>query len=679
MENYNNEEESISKEYDSKIMKRLLTYAKPYTWYIVLVIVIMLLVTAMDLARPLLIKNAIDNNLMGYNKAYTIVSEPLENSIMLGEKYLVQGDIKNGEPCSMVYLNNSYYIIHGKVQENSSFIINVNRFVQGDKTYKADKLKTEDLKVLRKTDAEQVIRTAFYIVLIAVFMFILNYIQTYILQYTGQKIVFTIREGVFKQVEGLSLSFFDKNPVGRLVTRVTNDVETLNEMYTAVIVNLFKDFFLLVGIVIAMFILDVKLALIAVGALPFVMLTAYIFKKYDREAYRKVRARLARINSSMSENISGMKTVQVFGKQEKKFKEFEKVNNSYKEASMEQIKVFAVFRPTMDLLSSLTLAVLLWFGGVGAISGGLKLGVLFAFISYLMQFFQPIFDLTEKYDILQSSMASAERIFMLMDNEEKINNIKEPIEVDRLQGNIEFKNVWFAYTEEDWILKDVSFNIKKGEKIAFVGATGAGKTSIINLITRLYDIQKGEILVDGQNIKHMKKEELRENIATVLQDVFLFAGDIKGNVRLNNENISEEDIIKACRYVNADKFIEKLPLQYSSPVNERGSTFSQGQRQLIAFARAIAFDPPILVLDEATSNIDTETESLIQDALNKLTLNRTTIIVAHRLSTIRNADKIIVLHKGRVREIGNHSELVEKQGLYSNLYKLQYMEVTTFA
>lgn len=674
MENYNNEEENITKEYDSKLMKRLLKFAKPYKWLIFLVIFIMLMVTAMDLVRPYLIKNVIDNNLMSYNKAYTIVSEPLDNSILLGDKYVVQGAIIGGEPCSMVYQNSSYYIIHGKVQENTEFNIKVDRFTQGTITYKADKLKAEDLKILRKTDAREVIKTALYIVIIAILMFILNYIQTYILQYTGQKIVFNIRETVFKQVESLSLSFFDKNPVGRLVTRVTNDVETLNEMYTAVLVNLFKDLFLLVGIVIAMFLLDVKLALITVGALPFVIFTAYLFKKYDREAYRKVRARLARINSSISENISGMKTVQIFGKEKKKYKEFEAVNKSYKEASMEQIKVFAIFRPTMDLFSSLTLAVLLWFGGVRAMDGNIKLGVLFAFISYLMQFFQPIFDLTEKYDILQSSMASSERIFMLMDNEEKINNIKNPVEVDRLKGNIEFKNVWFAYVGEDWILKDVSFNIQKGEKIAFVGATGAGKTSIINLITRLYDIQKGEILVDGQDIKHMRKEQLRENIATVLQDVFLFAGDIKGNVRLNNEAISDEDVVKACRYVNADKFIEKLPEKYSAPVNERGSTFSQGQRQLIAFARAIAFDPPILVLDEATSNIDTETESLIQDALNKLTINRTTIIVAHRLSTIKNADKIIVLHKGRIREIGNHEELVAKQGLYSNLYKLQYMD-----
>ncbi|MBZ9636653.1 ABC transporter ATP-binding protein [Clostridium sp. FP1] len=674
MENYNNEEENITKEYDSKLMRRLLKFAKPYRWYITLVIFIMLIVTAMDLARPYLIKNAIDNNLMGYNKTYTIVAEPLENSILLGDKYLVQGDIKDGEPCSMVYLNNSYYIIHGKVQENTEFNIKVDKFTQGGTTYKADIIKPADLKILRKTDVQQVIKTAVYIVIIAILIFILNYIQTYILQYTGQKIVFSIREAVFKQVEGLSLSFFDKNPVGRLVTRVTNDVETLNEMYTAVLVNLFKDLFMLVGIVIAMFILDVKLALITVGALPFVIFTAFLFKKYDRQAYRKVRARLAKINSSISENISGMKTVQVFGKEKKKYKEFDEVNKSYKQATMEQIKVFAIFRPTMDLFSSLTLALLLWFGGIRAIDGNIKLGVLFVFISYLMQFFQPIFDLTEKYDILQSSMASSERIFMLMDNQEKINNIENPVEVDRFKGNIEFKNVWFAYKDEDWVLKDVSFNIEKGEKIAFVGATGAGKTSIINLITRLYDIQKGEILVDGQNIKHMRKEQLRENIATVLQDVFLFAGNIKGNVRLNNKNISDEEIIKACKYVNADKFIEKLPQKYSAPVNERGSTFSQGQRQLIAFARAIAFDPPILVLDEATSNIDTETESLIQDALSKLTINRTTIIVAHRLSTIKNADKIIVLHKGRIREIGNHAELLEKQGLYSNLYKLQYME-----
>jgi ABC-type multidrug transport system fused ATPase/permease subunit len=313
--------------------------------------------------------------------------------------------------------------------------------------------------------------------------------------------------------------------------------------------------------------------------------------------------------------------------------------------------------------------------GLKVLIQDIPVGVLFAFVSYLMQFFQPIFDLTEKYDILQSSMASGERIFMLMDNKDMIKNIDKPVEIDRLKGEIEFKNVWFAYNEEQWVLRDVSFKIRPGEKIAFVGATGAGKTSIISLISRLYDIQKGEILIDGINIKHMDQHDLRRNLATVLQDVFLFTGDINSNIRLNDESITDEDIINACRYVNADRFIEKLPRKYEDAVNERGTTFSQGERQLIAFARAIAFNPPILVLDEATSNIDTETESLIQDALNKITKDRTTIIVAHRLSTIKNADKIIVMHKGKVREVGNHEALLNKEGLYYNLYKLQYKEL----
>jgi len=435
---------------------------------------------------------------------------------------------------------------------------------------------------------------------------------------------------------------------------------------------LFKDIFLLFGIIIAMFILDVKLAIVSIVTLPVVIALTMVFRKYDREAYRKVRARLSRINSSLSENITGMKTVQIYGVEDKKFREFDNINNSYSHAAMEQIKVFATFRPLMDMVYQLALAILIWVGGREVLGMEINLGVLYAFISYIQKFFQPIFDLSEKFDILQSSMASSERIFMLLDNNSIIKDIDKSVEVNRLKGTIEFKNVWFAYNDEDWVLRDVSFKISAGETIAFVGATGAGKTSIISLISRLYDIQKGEILIDGINIKDMKQEDLRRNLATVLQDVFLFTGDIKGNVRLNNEDISDEDVVKACEHVNANVFIEKLPEKYDAAVNERGSTFSQGERQLIAFARALAFNPPILVLDEATANIDTETESLIQDALNKLTQGRTTIIVAHRLSTIRNADKIIVLHKGKIREMGNHEELLQKQGLYSNLYKLQY-------
>jgi ABC-type multidrug transport system fused ATPase/permease subunit len=445
-------------------------------------------------------------------------------------------------------------------------------------------------------------------------------------------------------------------------------------MYTSVLISLISDIFIIVGVLVAMFLLNVKLGLVTLIALPLVFGAAMIFKKYDRDAYRDVRTRIAKINSSLAENISGMKTDQIFAKEDKKFREFEKINKSYREASVRQITVFAVFRPTIDFFYAITLSAIIWFGGVSVIQEIIPFGLLYAFINYLGELFQPIYDITEKYDILQSAMASSERIFALLDNNDKIKKSEKPLFLDKVKGEIEFKNVWFAYNENEWVLRDVSFKIKSGEKIAFVGATGAGKTSIISLISRFYDIQKGEILIDGVNIKDLDMDNLRHNIATVLQDVFLFTGDIKNNIRLNENSISDEKVIEAARYVNADKFIEKLPDKYDSYVNERGSTFSQGERQLIAFARAIAFNPPILVLDEATSNIDTETESLIQDALEKITKDRTTIIVAHRLSTIKKADKIVVLHKGKIREMGKHDELLEKQGLYYNLYQLQYKE-----
>ena len=673
------EEDNLVKAYDSKLMRRLLKYAKPYKWYLFAVILLMLIATGLDLLRPMLIKNAIDNNINGYKKAYTMLDLPVEGSIKIGNNYVVKGDKPNGKSISMIYYDKKYYIVDGKIKDNVPYTLSVDKLTQDRETYTAYPLSLEEIKVIRKDDVAGLIQTVIYTLLICVSVFILGYLSFYILQRTGQKIIFNIRNDLFNKVEGLSLSFYDKNPVGRLVTRVTNDVEALNEMYTGVLVYLFKDIFILSGILIAIFSLNAKLALIIVCSVPFVLIGAIIFKKYDREAYRDVRTKLARINSSLSENISGMKTVQIYNKEDKMFNKFDDINKSYFKSAMKQLTIFALFRPSVDLVSTVTLAALLWFGGVKVLNEQIAVGVLFAFVSYLMQFFQPIFDLTEKYDILQSSMASAERIFMLMDNKNIVENAEDTVKVSKLKGEIEFKNVWFAYNEEQWVLRDVSFKIKPGEKIAFVGATGAGKTSIISLISRLYDIQRGEILIDGINIKQMDQFELRKNMATVLQDVFLFTGDIKSNIRLNNNTISDKDIIKACKYVNADRFIEKLPKKYDDFVNERGTTFSQGERQLLAFARAIAFNPPILVLDEATSNIDTETESLIQDALNKITKDRTTIIVAHRLSTIKNADKIIVLHKGKVREVGNHEELLLREGLYYNLYKLQYKEAENSA
>ena len=669
------EEEVLDKQYDSVLMRRLLKFVKPYKGLMVIVIAIMFVVVCLDLAIPLITKNVIDNNLNPLSAEYTIFDSQTEDGVKIDNKYVVRGEADGGLRGSIVYNeDNNAFLVEGTAKENTPYSIEGSTFVQGADKYPCYSLTKADIKKLRGNDLNQIKVSTLMVLGICLVMFILNYIQIFILQYTGQKIVYNIRAELFKHVEKLSLSFYDKNPVGRLVTRITNDVENLNEMYTSVLVYFIKDAFLVVGIIIAMFMLNVKLAIISIITLPVVLALTLIFRKYDREAYRRVRTKLSRINSSLSENITGMKTVQIYGVEDKKNREFNTINTAYFKAAMGQIKIFAIFRPLMDMVYELALCILIWFGGIAVLNVTLEFGVLYAFITYIQKLFQPIFDLSEKFDILQSAMASAERIFSLMDNDSIIPEPETPQSIGKAKGDIEFKNVWFAYNDEDWVLRDVSFKINKGETIAFVGATGAGKTSIISLLTRLYDIQKGEILIDGVDIRKMSKNELRENVSTVLQDVFLFTGDIKGNVKLNNYNITDEDVVKACEYVNANTFIEKLPDKYDAKVNERGTTFSQGERQLVAFARALAFNPPILVLDEATANIDTETESLIQDALAKLTKGRTTIIVAHRLSTIRNADKIIVMHKGKVRETGTHTELMNKNGLYSNLYKLQYTQ-----
>lgn len=534
------------------------------------------------------------------------------------------------------------------------------------------KISIDDYIAVGNKEGLKNISLIFLLTIIAGFVF--NYIQVYLLFYAGQKIIYNMRQELFSHLLRLSLSFFDKNPVGRLVTRVTNDMENLNEMYTAVLVNLFKDIFLLLGIIIIMLKMNWQVALVSFTVIPLIAISAAIFRKESRKAYRQVKVKLAKINSTLSENISGMKIIQMFSREDFKYDEFVGINKEHKQASMRELIVFAIFRPSLDLLYSLALALLIWYGGGKVLQGTLPFGVLFAFVNYIDQFFKPINDLSEKFNILQSAMASAERIFLLLDEEETIKNPENPIPLDKVKGKIEFKNVWFAYQNENWVLKDVSFTINPGETTAFVGATGAGKTSIISLITRLYDIQKGEILIDGKNIKEIDKYELRSQIGVVLQDVFLYTGDIKGNIRLNNGEITDEMIEKVSHFVNADTFIENLPHKYDEKVMERGATLSSGQRQLLAFARALAFDPSVLVLDEATSNIDTETELLIQDAIKKLIKDRTTIVIAHRLSTIQHADNIIVMHKGRVREMGKHQELLDKKGMYYDLYLLQYKQ-----
>jgi ABC-type multidrug transport system fused ATPase/permease subunit len=444
-------------------------------------------------------------------------------------------------------------------------------------------------------------------------------------------------------------------------------------MYTNVLVTLIKDFAILAGTIVIMFRLNMKMTLISLSVMPLVVILTILFRVRIRKVYRNVRTALAKINSAISENISGMRIIQLFSREKENYESFNKIGERYNKAVMSEVVTFGLFRPVIEMTASLTMALLAWFGGLDMLEGTLQFGTFYAFVNYITMLFHPINDLAEKYNILQSSMAASERIFLILDTpmEEDSGTVQFTNDV---RGEIEFKNVWFAYSNEDWVLRDVSFRVPAGKTVAIVGATGAGKTSIISLLSRLYEIQKGDILIDGINIKDISKDELRKMTGVVLQDVFLFSGKLKDNIRLSEKSISDEVIKETASYVNADGFISKLPQGYDTEVMERGSTFSSGQRQLLAFARALAFNPTILVLDEATSNIDTETELLIQDALKKLTKNRTTIVIAHRLSTIQHADNIIVLHKGKVRESGNHQELLSKRGMYHSLYLLQYQK-----
>ncbi|MBR6643005.1 MAG: ABC transporter ATP-binding protein [Lachnospiraceae bacterium] len=508
-------------------------------------------------------------------------------------------------------------------------------------------------------------------IIVLVLGFLFNFLNTWILQLTGQTIIYNIRQEVFEHVHKLSMRFFDITPVGKIVTRVTNDVEALNEMYTQILVRLIKNIAKIAGLMIVMFALNAKLALLALCLMPLIVVLTIVFKSISKTTYRIVRTKITSLNTYLSEHLSGMKVIQIFAKEKEKDMEFKDRARDLFHASYREMLVFAIFRPLMYILSIVALCIILGVGSDIVLEGVITAGTLYIFSDYIRSFFEPIQELAEQFSTLQSAMASAEKIFTILDEEPLVKNPEQPVELGKVKGRIVFENVWFAYQDEDWILKDVSFTIEPGQRVAFVGATGAGKSSILNLIGRYYDIQKGRITIDGVDIKEMSTDELRRAIGQVQQDVFMFTGDIRSNIRLKNENITEEDIREAARYVNADGFIEQLEQGYDEQVTERGATLSAGQRQLISFARTLAYDPAILVMDEATANIDTETEQLIQEALEKLMLNRTTIMVAHRLSTIQHADKIMVMHKGRIRETGTHQELLARNGIYKKLYELQ--------
>ncbi len=655
-------------------MKQLLGYLKPHKWTMFFATILVLFIIVIELYRPIIIGNAIDNNINGYSKPYLETAKDGKEAVSYKDVYLTknfsENEINGNNLYQIVLFDDNYYMIENIDKKQSEMLQKATNEELKSIISNATLLDKEDLKEVRKYDFNGILYATGLYLLIMLIGFVLNVINTLMLQNMGQKIIFKMRKQVFEHIHSLSLSFFNKEPVGKLVTRVTNDTESINELFTTILIKLFKNVVKIFGFAVVMFYKDVKLASLAFLMLPIVGVLIFMFKHFSRVAYRITRNKITELNTFLAEHISGMKLIQIFAKEKEKYEEFENKSEELYRANWREVMTFAIFRPCIYFVSILALIIIIGNGSSSVLNGTLSVGTLYIFISYINSFFEPIQELAEQFGTLQSSIASSEKIFSILEEKPDIISPKNPKDIN-INGKIEFKNVWFAYEDEDYILKDVSFTINEGEKVAFVGATGAGKSSILNLIGRYFDIQKGEILIDGVNIKDIDIDVLRGSIGQVQQDVFIFTGDIKSNISLNNENITNEKIIQSAKMVNASSFIEKLNNKYDEPVTERGSTLSAGQRQLLSFARTLAYDPKILVLDEATSNIDTETEELITKALETLMNDRTTIMVAHRLSTIQHADKIIVMHKGEIKESGNHQQLISKNGIYKRLYDVQ--------
>jgi ATP-binding cassette subfamily B multidrug efflux pump len=627
----NQEEEVLGKAYDARLMRRLLTYLHPYKWHVVVALGAIILKSGLDVLGPYLTKIAIDKYLAKSPNSHSWIGDQLSSAPLTG-------------------------------------IAQIGGLYVG----------------------------------ILIFTFGLEFIQTYLMQWTGQKVMFDLRKQIFRHLQFMHVAFFDKNPVGRLVTRVTTDVDALNEMFTAGVVSIFEDVFVLAGILAIMMEMNWKLALITFAVLPLIVYATLVFRDKVRDSYRRIRTAIARINSYLQEAVSGMLVLQLFNREKRSFHKFSDINASHMEAFKDAIMAYSVYYPVVEILSSIAVASIIWFGGdeilrqmtVSSLAIGfskkslftfhtvqntMTLGVLVAFMQYAQRFFRPIQDLSEKYNILQSAMAAGERVFKLLDTKIEV-SAATVTKTPQGTGRIEFDHVWFAYGmsektgEPDWVLRDVSFALEPGETIAVVGHTGAGKTTLISLLMRFYDVQQGAIRIDGVDIKAMNLDDLRGRFGVVLQDPFLFSGTVAGNIRLGTSRIQDQDVEQAAEDVNLADFIRTLPGGFKEEVRERGSTLSTGQKQLISFARALAHNPKILILDEATSSVDTETEFRVRDALNRMVEGRTALIIAHRLSTIQRADKIIVMHKGQVREMGSHQQLLAQRGIYYKLYQLQYKD-----
>ena len=640
--------------------------------------VLVLFIIAVELYRPIIIGNAIDQYINGYYHPYVEADVSASDAVNWNGLVLSRDQaVSKADSASFYQIflwKDHYYMAENLTRAECTALQNADTSVLKNYVREgAQKLTSNDLKVLRQNDFKGILKAAILFLLLLFSGFFLNLADTWLLQKMGQQIVYKLREETFTHIHSLSLSFFNTTPVGKLVTRVSNDTEAVNELFSTILVKLFKNVVKIIGYAVVMLSINVKMAGISFLLLPLVAILTFVFRHLSRKAYQITRNKITELNTFLSEHISGMKLIQIFAREKEKYSEFEGKSMELYRANFREIMTFAIFRPSIYLVSVIAMILVIRTGSLSVLNGSLSLGTLFVFITYISSFFEPIQELSEQLGTLQSSIASAEKIFSVLDVKPEIVSPADPAPVNIL-GEIEFRHVWFAYEEKNYILKDVSFVIHPGEKAAFVGATGAGKSTILNLIGRYFDIQKGQILIDGIDIHEIDLDVLRGAIGQVQQDVFIFTGDIKSNISLNNEAISPDDVRRAAEIVNADPFIQKLPHGYDEPVTERGSTLSAGQRQLLSFARTLAYDPKILVLDEATANIDTETETLITQALARLMDGRTTIMVAHRLSTIQHADKIIVMHHGEIKESGTHQELLVKDGLYKKLYELQLMD-----
>ncbi|MCI8483203.1 MAG: ABC transporter ATP-binding protein [Lachnospiraceae bacterium] len=665
-------------------MRRLLSYLKPHKWVMILATMLVLLIIGVELYRPIIIGDAIDDYINGYYRPYQETEAGTPGAVRYQDKWLVRAEetepIETEESSENLYdqlilYQDQYYMAEGITWKECRSLQNAGSetLEQWIRQEGMESLGRQELKELRKGDLAGIVQAALWYLIVLLAGFVLNVAEAWMLQKMGQDIIFQMREEVFGHIHSLSLNFFNNTPVGKLVTRVSNDTEAVNDLFSTILVKLFKNTVKILGFAAVMLSIHVKMALLSFLLLPVVTGLTFFFRRLSRAAYRITRNKITELNTFLSEHISGMKLIQIFAKEQEKYQEFKQKSYELYQANWREVMTFAIFRPLIYFLSVIAMVIVIGSGSSFVLEGSISLGTLFVFINYISSFFEPIQELAEQFGTLQSSLASGEKIFSILEEEPEIVNPPHPAAVE-IKGEIEFRHVWFAYEQEEYILKDVSFRIAPGEKAAFVGATGAGKSSILNLIGRYFDIQKGEILIDGVDIRQIDTDVLRRAIGQVQQDVFLFTGDIQGNISLNNEAISMEEIKQAAKTVHADSFIEKLPKGYQEPVTERGSTLSAGQRQLLSFARTLAYRPSILVLDEATANIDTETESMITKALEKLMEGRTAIMVAHRLSTIQHADKILVMHQGEIKETGTHQELLQRDGMYRKLYELQLAE-----